>query len=109
MARLQISLSLGLALSLCAFGQTTDQHQPGPGREIARGTGDIGVGVAKGTGNLAKGAGKGALDLVTLHPIDAGVAVGKGAVGAGKNVTAGAVRGTGKIGKGVGRAFKKLF
>jgi len=46
---------------------------------------------------------------VTLHPIDAGTLVVKGAGSAGKDVTVGAVKGTGKVTRGIGRAFKKLF
>jgi len=83
--------------------------EPGAGREIGSGAGTIGTGAAKGTGNLAKGTAKGAVDLVTLHPLDAGASVGKGAAAAGKDVTVGTVKGTGKIAKGVGKAFKKLF
>ena len=113
----------GLMLALSASGQsgqaqsiTTDQKrvgeqkpEPGAGREIGSGAGAIGTGVAKGTGNLAKGTAKGALHLVTLHPLEAGASVGKGAAVAGKDVTVGTVKGTGKIAKGVSKAFKKLF
>jgi hypothetical protein len=113
----------GLMLALSAAGQsdqvqsaTTDQKrveekkpEPGAAREVGNGAGTIGTGVAKGTGNLAKGAAKGAVDLVTLHPVQAGASVGKGAAVAGKDVTVGTVKGTGKIAKGVGKAFKKLF
>jgi hypothetical protein len=94
-----------LMLSACAWAQS----QPGPAKEIGGGAGDIGKGAAKGAGNLAKGTGKGALDLVTLHPINAATSAGKGAAVAGKDVTVGTVKGTGKIGKGIGKAFKKLF
>ena len=48
---------------------------------------------------MAKGTGKGALDLVTLHPVEAA-----GSVGARKDVT-----GTGKIVRGVGKAFKHVL
>jgi hypothetical protein len=44
-----------------------------------------------------------------LHPISAGASIGKGAATAGKDVTVRTVKGTGKITKGVGRAFKHLF
>jgi hypothetical protein len=77
--------------------------------EIGRGAGTAGFGVAKGAGSLAKGTAKGAADLATLHPIDAGSSLGKGAVGAGKDVTVGTAKGTGKVVKGVGKAFKHLF
>jgi hypothetical protein len=87
----------------------TSKPNKGAGAEVAGGVGTAATGVAKGAGNAAEGVGKGALDLATLHPIDAGVAVGTGAVKAGKDVTVGAVKGTGKIGKGLGRALKKIL
>jgi len=96
-------------LVVCAWAQSDDKNHRGPGKEIGSGAGDIGKGAAKGVGNLAKGTGKGALDLVTLHPINAAASVGKGAAVAGKDVGVGAVKGTGKIGKGIGKAVKKLF
>jgi hypothetical protein len=113
----------GVVLAVTAWGQsgqeqnaTTDQkkveepqRESGPGREIASGAGRIGTGVAKGTGNLAKGTAKGAADLVTLHPLQAGASVGKGAVVAGKDVGVGTAKGTGRIAKGLGKALKKLF
>jgi hypothetical protein len=58
---------------------------------------------------LAKGTAKGAADLVTLHPLQAGASVGKGAVVAGKDVGVGTAKGTGRIAKGLGKALKKLF
>jgi hypothetical protein len=91
-----------LLMVACAWAQ-------GPGKEIGSGAGDIGKGAAKGAGNLAKGTGKGALNLVTLHPINAATSLGKGAAVGGKDVAVGTVKGTGKIGKGVGKAIKKLF
>lgn len=97
--------------SFCIFAQSTDERKtdPGPGRQIGSGAGNIGIGAAKGAGDLAKGAAKGVGNLATLHPIDAGVAVGKGGVAAGKDVTVGTVKGSAKIGKGVGRAIKRIF
>ena len=86
-----------------------EKREPGAAREMGAGAGAIGIGAAKGTGAAAKGTAKGAGDLVTLHPIDAGASVGKGAATAGKDVTVGAAKGTGKVTKGVGRVFKKLF
>jgi len=77
--------------------------------QIASGAGDIGKGAAKGVGNLAKGTGKGALDLVTLHPINAAASLGKGAGLAGKDVGVGTVKGTAKIGKGIGKGIKKIL
>jgi hypothetical protein len=79
------------------------------GKDIGSGAGNIATGTAKGAGDAAKGAGKGAVDLVTLHPINAASAVGKGAVSTGKDVGVGTAKGTGKIARGVGKAFKKLF
>jgi hypothetical protein len=116
-------ISIGFALAFTAWSQSNPdtpetnppnqskekKHELGAAREMVAGVGAIGVGAAKGTGAAAKGIGKGAVDLVTLHPIDAGASVGKGAVTAGKDVTVGAAKGTGKITKGVGRVFKKLF
>ena len=109
-------VTLALSTSSQAQNPTTDQKrveekkpEPGAAREIGGGTGAIGAGVAKGTGKLAKGTAKGAVELVTLHPVEAGASVGKGAAVAGKDVTVGTVRGTGKIAKGVGKVFKKLF
>jgi hypothetical protein len=77
--------------------------------QIASGAGDIGKGAAKGVGNVAKGTGKGALDLVTLHPINAATSVGKGAGLGARDVTAGTVKGTAKIGKGIGKGIKKIL
>lgn len=94
------------ALASFAWCQSSE---PGPGRQIANGAGNIGGGAAKGAGHLAAGTAKGAGNLVTLHPVDAGVSVGRGAAAAGKDVTVGTVKGTGKIGKGIGRAFKKIL
>jgi len=85
------------------------KSEPGPGKEIGSGAGNIGTGAAKGAGNLAKGTGQGAVDLVTLHPVNAATSIGKGAAAAGKDVSVGTVKGAGKIAKGIGRAFKKLF
>ena len=50
-----------------------------------------------------------AVDLVTLHPIDAAGDLGKGGVSAGKDIGVGAVKGTGKIAKGTGKAIRKIF
>ena len=79
------------------------------GGDIGSGSGDLGKGAAKGAGNLAEGTGKGAVDLVTLHPVDAAASVGKGGVSAGKDVAVGSVKGTGKIVKGVGKGIKHIF
>ena len=105
---------LGLALASVCWGQSSEEPKerkadPGPGRQIGSGAGNIGIGAAKGAGDLAKGVAKGAGDLATLHPIDAGVAVGRGAGTAGKDVAVGTVKGSAKIGKGVGRAIKRIF
>jgi hypothetical protein len=83
--------------------------QPGAGRQIGGGAATIGKGAAKGTGDLAKGSAIGVGKLATLHPIDAGVSVGKGAGAAGKDLTVGTVKGTGKIAKGVGKGLRKIL
>ena len=99
-------ISLGVLATSFALGQ---KHEAGAAREIGAGARTAGVGVAKGAGDVAKGTGKGAVDLVTLHPVNAASSVGKGAASGGKDVSVGAVKGTGKVTKGVGRAFKHLF
>lgn len=112
MARFKsLGVPLAFVLALSAWSQPEQQrkHQPGAAREIGAGAGTVGIGAAKGAENIAKGAGKGAVDLATLHPIDAGASLGKGAVAAGKDVTVGTVKGTGKMSRGIGRAFKHLF
>lgn len=130
--RFMSSLLLGLILPAYGWSQTTSQQtshegqttttqstrkkgsknatpEPSPGRQVANGTGNIAAGAGKGAGAAAKGAGKGALDLVTLHPVDAAASVGKGAGTAGKDVGVGTVKGTGKIFKGIGRGIKHIF
>jgi hypothetical protein len=113
-------ISTGFLLTLSGWGQSNfdtnatsqskeEKHQPGAVKEIGAGAGAVGTGAAKGTAAAAKGTAKGAADLVTLHPIDASASVGKGAATAGKDVTVGAAKGTGKVAKGIGRTFKKLF
>jgi hypothetical protein len=78
-------------------------------RDLGTGAGDIGKGAAKGAGSAAKGTGKAAVDLVTLHPINAATDLGKGAANTGKNVGVGTVKGSAKILKGTGKAIKHLF
>ena len=102
------------ALVVCGWSQQPDhtqstKHHRGAGKEIGSGAGDIGKGTARGAGHLAKGTGKGAVDLVTLHPVNAGKSLEKGAGAAGKDAGVGAVKGTGKIGKGIGKAIKHIF
>jgi hypothetical protein len=94
-------------IGLCAcwaWGQ-----EPGPGRQVANGAANIGVGAAKGAGHLVRGTAKGVGNLVTLHPIDAAVSMGKGAGQAGKDVTVGTAKGSYKITKGIVRGIKRLF
>lgn len=116
---------LGFALALSAWGQSSNSQsttietkhkavrkqktEPSPGRQMANGAGNVAGGAARGAGSAAMGVGKGAADLATLHPVDAAASVGKGAAGAGKDVGVGAVKGTAKVTKGVGRAIKHLF
>jgi hypothetical protein len=109
-------------LTSCSWGQyvadenpeprkTVQQPKtaPGAGRDIGSGAANLGTGAARGAGDLGKGAAKGIGNLATLHPIDAGVSVGKGAGAAGKDVTVGAVKGTAKIGRGFGKVVKKIL
>jgi hypothetical protein len=98
------------------LAQTAPQVQPSPqvkgrspGGDIGSGAGDIGKGTAAGAGNVAKGTGKGAVDLLTLHPLNAAGNVGKGAAVGGKDIGVGAAKGTGKVAKGVGRGIKHIF
>jgi len=103
---------IALALASCDWAQSAGrqpQHKPSAGKQIGSGAGDIGIGTAKGAGAAAKGVGKGAVDLVTLHPIDAAASVGGGAVGAGKDVAVGTLKGSGRIARGVGHGLRKLF
>jgi hypothetical protein len=116
---------LGAALALSAWGQSTSEQaattqtrqkkvkkqkgEPGPGRQMANGAGNVAGGAGKGAGDAAKGVGKGAADLATLHPIDAAGSVGKGGAAAGKDVGVGTVKGTAKVTKGIGRAIKHIF
>jgi hypothetical protein len=113
-------LLFAVAVASTSFGQPPQADTPakavkarkpgkGAGAEIGSGVGTAAGGVARGAGSAASGAAKGAVDLVTLHPIDAGAAVGTGAVKAGKDVTVGSIKGAGKIGKGVGHALKKIL
>jgi|SRR5579872_3669659 len=92
-----------------AKSMPAQKPERGAAKEVAAGVGTVGLGAAKGAGDLAKGTGKGAVNLVTLHPINAAGSIGKGAASAGKDVTVGTVKGSGKVGKGIGRAFKHLF
>jgi hypothetical protein len=106
----------GILLATCAFAQTAETrdskskaHNRGSKHDVSSGVGDIGKGAGRGAASAAKGTGKAAADLVTLHPVNAAADLGKGAVGAGKNVGVGTVKGTGKIIKGTGKAIKHLF
>jgi hypothetical protein len=119
---------LSLSLAVCAWGQAPATSEPnalpentqqpaaqpstpeqGPGKEIGSGAGTIGVGAAKGVGRLAKGTGQSALDLVTLHPINAAGALGKGALTGVQSVAEGTTLGGVKVVHGIGRGIKKLF
>ena len=77
--------------------------------DIGGGAGTAATGVAKGAGSAASGVGKGAVDLATLHPIDAGAAVGTGAVKGVKDVAVCSVKGAGKVVKGVCHALHKIL
>ena len=84
-----------------------------PGKDVGKGGEDVVRGAAKGAGSLGRGAAGAAGNLATLHPGKAGVDLGKGAAGAGKNVGVGAGKGAAKIGegsaKGIGKPFGKIF
>src|SRR5579863_6758992 len=111
-------LFAALALTSACFGQSTQNDVPARTKEVKKkgAAGEVGSGIAttaggaaKGAGSAASGAGKGAVELATLHPINAGAAVGTGAAKAGKDVTVGSAKGVGKIGKGLGHALKKIL
>ncbi len=89
--------------------QYTQPKGPGAGADYGHGAGDIGSGAGKGVGEAAKGTGKGAVDLVTLHPLNAAGNVGKGAAVGTKDVGVGAAKGTGKVLRGTGKLLKKPF
>jgi hypothetical protein len=95
--------------ALVAMPGQAQESRPGARHDIGSGAGNIGKGAAKGTGEAAKGVGKGALDLASLHPVNAATSVGKGAASAGKDVTVGTAKGSGKIARGIGKAFRKIF
>jgi len=101
-------LAAGFAFAQTAQQTTTKKHTSAK-HDVGSGAGDVGKGLGKGVGSVAKGSGKGALDLVTLHPINAAGDLGKGAAGLGKNVGVGTVKGTGKMLKGTGKAIKHIF
>lgn len=103
------SVAQSLADNAGAQTQKSKRPRKGTAAEVGSGVGTTASGVARGAGSAAVGVAKGAGDLVTLHPIDAGAAVGKGAAHAGKDVTVGTAKGVGKIGKGIGHALRKIF
>ncbi len=104
---------IGALVTFSAWAQSgTDEGsrpKAGPGREIGGGAATIGKGAAKGAGHAGEGIAKGAGDLVTLHPVDAGAAVVRGAGSAGKDLGVGTVKGSAKMVHGAGRAIKHLF
>ena len=112
---LSVGLSAIMAMQMCALAQSSSARpqdakvHASAKHDLGSGAGDIGKGAAKGVGSAAKGTGKSAVDLVTLHPINAATDLGKGAAKTGKNVGVGAVKGTGKILRGTGKAIKHLF
>ena len=83
--------------------------QEGAAHQIGSGAGTIGIGAAKGAGDLAKGTAKSAGNLVTLHPVNAGYSMAKGAGTAAKDVSKGTVKGSGKIASGIGKAVRKIW
>jgi len=110
--RLVVSLLLLVGLAGAQDQSTstkTARKHASAKRDIGSGAGDIGKGAGKAVGSAAKGTGKAALDLATLHPINAATDLGKGAVGMGKNAGVGAVKGSGKIVRGTAKAIKHLI
>jgi hypothetical protein len=101
--------------ALMAIAQTSDstprnsRSHTSAKHDVGSGAGNLGKGAGKAALSAAKGTGKAAGDLATLHPINAASDLGRGAVGVGKNAGTGAVKGTGKILKGTGKAIKHLF
>jgi hypothetical protein len=109
-------LVAGLCIAGIVLAQTagteesnSKPHKKQSTHDVSSGVGDIAKGAGKGAVSAAKGTGKAAGDLATLHPINAAADLGKGAAGAGKNVGVGAIKGTGKILKGTGKAIKHLL
>jgi hypothetical protein len=117
-----VALFLALAVGPASFAQSvqsdsdttskqrkSNKHEKSTAADLGGGAGDIAGGAAKGAGNAAKGVGKGVADAATLHPLNAAGDIGTGAVKAGKDVTVGSAKGVGKVGKGIGHAFKKIL
>jgi hypothetical protein len=103
-----------LVFTLPAHSQQNTTQTPAPqqdtaGHDVGSGAGDIGKGAGGAVGNVAKGTGKGAVDLATLHPLNAAGNIGKGAGIGAKDAGVGAVKGTSKIAKGTGRGVGHLF
>jgi hypothetical protein len=95
--------------SAAKSGNKNAKPTPGAGKDIGGGAANVGEGASKGVGDVAKGTAKGAVDLVTLHPIGAATSVADGAASAGKDVAVGTAKGVGKVGRGVGKLFKKVL
>ncbi|HZU25796.1 MAG TPA: hypothetical protein VFA04_09745 [Bryobacteraceae bacterium] len=117
-------LLTAMVVAGCALAQTAPDDMPkdtrppkvkqqkarqSPGREAAGGAGNIAGGAAKGAGHAVAGVGNGAVDLVTLHPINAGVDVGRGAASAGKDVGVGTIKGTARMTHALGRGLRHIF
>src|ERR1035441_455918 len=66
--------------------QTSSQQPSSAKHDVGSGAGEIGKGVAKGAGGAARATGSAAVDLATLHPVNAATDLGKGALGTGKTV-----------------------
>ena len=98
-----------LLAAILLAGMAAAQTSTSAKHDVGTGAADIGLGAAKAAGSAAKGTGKAALDLVTLHPMNAATDLGKGAANTGRNVGVGAAKGTGKMLRGAGKAIKHLF
>src|SRR3954451_4290143 len=70
----------GIGVAQTTGSSETKSSGPSAKQDLGSAAGDSGKGAAKGAGSAAKGTAKAAVDLVTLHPINAATGLGKGAV-----------------------------
>ena len=84
-------------------------HLTSAKNDVGRGASDIGKGAGKALVSAATGTWRATGDLVALHPVMAATDLGRGVVGSGKNLGVGAVKGTGKMIEGAGKAIKHLL
>jgi hypothetical protein len=105
-----VALFLALPIGPASFAQSaqTESDTTSKQRKSNKHEKSTAADLGGGAGNAAKGVGKGVADAATLHPLNAAGDVGKGAVKAGKDVSVGSAKGVGKVGKGIGHAFRKI-